>query len=423
LTQGLNLQRQSVIRLHRELNLGAPSTECRICGSKTQEVLDLGSMPPANALLTSATDGSPEYPLVLEACVCGNFQLRDCLDATDLYRKYLYITPSSKSLTGHYGQLLGKLREMNVLSASSRVLEIGSNVGAFLEFLGPHVAQTLGVDPARNIAEIANARGIRTIAEFFDADVANSISEADGRYDIVFARHTMAHNRDPYPMLLGVERVLTDDGIFVLENAYAVNTILDGEFDQIYHEHMFFFTLHAIVNMLQRVGLRVIDVLLSDVHGGSIACFARRRGRADHGEINRLLESERRAITPEAIRAFIQRTRATRGELRRAIFGLLNRGKTVYAYGATAKGATLMNYCGLSNSQIPYCADSTPTKQGRFYPKSGIEIVSEEWAFANPPSAFLLTAWNYRDEIIAKARKAGIDAAFVVPIPSVEVVR
>jgi SAM-dependent methyltransferase len=387
----------------------------------TQRVLDLGSMPPANALLESPADSSPEYPLLLEACECGNFQLRDCLDASDLYRHYYYTTPESPTLQAHYGNLVAKLQDRGLLAKSSRVLEIGSNIGIFLEFLRPFVAETLGVDPAQNVVEIANARGIDTIAEFFDAGVADSIAEERGRYDLVFARHCMAHNRDPLAMLQGVQRVLSDEGVFVLENAYALNTILGGEFDQVYHEHMFFFTLHSIVNILSHSGLSVIGAFLSDIHGGSIVCLAKRSGDADV-DVAKLLEDEQRKLTSAAIREFAHRAQSTRDDLRSAVGDLLASGRTIFSYGATAKSATLMNYCGLSSTQIPFCADSTLMKQGRFFPKSHIEVVSEEFAFANPPDAFLLTAWNYRDELIRKARSAGVRSSFIVPIPRLEIV-
>jgi len=415
------LQSRSVIRLHRQLDVGPTSTECRVCGSMTQRVLDLGSMPPANALLESLSDSSPEYPLVLEACECGNFQLRDCLDAADLYRHYYYTTPESSTLEAHYGKLVAKLQDRGLLAASARVLEIGSNIGVFLEFLQPFVAETLGVDPAQNVVEIANARGIETIAEFFDAGVADSIAQKRGRYDLVFARHCMAHNKDPHAILEGVQKVLSDDGVFVLENAYALNTVLGGEFDQVYHEHMFFFTLHSIVNILGHAGFSVIGAFLSEIHGGSIVCFAKRHGDSDAG-VNELLAEERVRLTSGAIREFAHRAQSTRDDLRVVVRDFLASGKTILSYGATAKSATLINYCGFSSTQIPFCADSTSMKQGRFFPKSHIEVVSEESAFANPPDAFLLTAWNYRDELIRKARRAGVGSSFIVPIPRLEIV-
>lgn len=388
-------------------------------------LLDLGDTPPANWLMHSESDAVEEFPLVLENCICGNFQLRHCLDASTLYTTYSYVTPRSPSLSAHYERLLHHLESNGFVGRSSRVLEIGSNVGCFLEFIAPRVGSVLGVDPARNIAEVANANGVPTRAEFFNVSTARQIRRIDGEADLVVARHCMAHNSNPYEILDGVTEVLAPKGVLVIENAYAIKTFENNEFDQIYHEHMFYFTLHAVRTMLAKRGLTLVDVIFSDIHGGSVACIAK---RADaEGRINRSvadgLKREDAALREGLAERFAASAARIQSNLRSLIFDLRRQGNLIYAYGATAKGATLLNSAGLTREDIPFCADSTPIKQGRFVPKCGVKIVSEEWAFANPPDFFLLTAWNYRDELIGKARAAGLDGVrFIVPVPDVSLV-
>ncbi len=398
---------------------------CRLCGGTTKTLLDLGSMPPANWLMTSHVQAIREFPLVLEKCDCGNFQLGYCLDAEDLYTHYNYATPKSPSLSEHYSRLIGHLEQNGYLNRDSKVIEIGSNVGRFLAALRPRVRSVLGIDPAKNIAEIANRNGIRTLVEFFDRGVARDLACVEGKADLVVARHCLAHNRDPYEILDGIVDVLAPDGALLIENAYAMSTLQKNEFDQIYHEHMFYFTLHAVRTMLERRGLTLVDVMFSDVHGGSIACVAKRStsNASIASRISAELWHERELLDRGLAQRFVDSTASIQSQLKVTIGNLRDLGNTIYAYGATAKGATLMNSIGLTSRDISYCADSTPIKQGKFIPKCGIEIVSEEWAFANPPDVFLLTAWNYKNELIAKARAAGLERVrFIVPVPDVTIV-
>lgn len=395
---------------------------CRICDSPTRPVLDLGVMPPANWLMHSKGDPFEQFPLVLEACECGNFQLTYCLDAETLYTTYSYTTPSSPSLTAHYARLADHLTEAGHLSSGTRVLEIGSNIGSFLEYIRPRVKSVLGVDPAQNIAKVANENGIPTIAEFFNREFATRHRELSAEVDLVVARHCMAHNSDPYTILDAVTEILAPNGVLVIENAYAMSTFENNEFDQIYHEHMFYFTLLAVQRMLARRGMKLVDVMTSEIHGGSIACVATRDTVASKAtrNVQEMTERERKLLSAGLVQRFAASAVQAQSDLRALVHNLRSKGLSVYGYGATAKGATLLNSCGLTSEDIPYCADSTPTKLGRFVPKCGVEIVSEEWALSNPPDVFLLTAWNYRDELVAKVRAAGLDRVrFIVPVPSV----
>lgn len=409
----------------RSERLGPAGTACRICGGSTRVVLDLGKTPLANAFPSNRDENLPTFPLALEACVCGNLQLGTCVDPEVLYANYLYVTPDSTMLTAHYRTLAGALRERGMLAADSAVLEIGSNVGTFLAFLAPSVASVIGVDPAENICELARAAGVPTVCAFFDLASARAAVAASRAPDVIFARHCMAHNEQPYTMLEAAAEVLAPAGTIVIENAYGVQTIEGGEFDQIYHEHMFYFTVHAVSFMLERVGLRLVDVLPAPIHGGSLVFMARRAAEnpSVSEAVGAALAAERISLADDALIGFRDHTQGTVERLRALLAQLAAEGARVYAYGASAKGSTLLNVIGAAATTIAACADSTPIKVGRFVPGVGIPIVSEASALADPPDAFLLTAWNYRNELIAKVRRGGNErTGFVIPIPVVEYV-
>ncbi len=400
---------------------------CRICGAATQLIIDMGDMPPANWLMQSPSQHMVEFPLIMESCkYCRSFQLRDCLDSQTLYRHYNYVTPSSRLLLSHYQRLTSFLEDRGYIARDKKGLEIGSNAGEFLAHLAPRVGSIVGVDPAENVAAMAAARGLPTIAAFFDKSFAEKYRDENGSVDFIAARHCMAHNCDPYAILDGVLAVLSEGGVFIMENAYAIATLKNNEFDQIYHEHMFYYTLTAIQKMFGRVGLALTDVLYSDVHGGSVTCVARRQNEVAAYPLDEALTLDLRNEA-EMLRAGLAQTFARsvpkiKKELHDVVCTLRKNGMRIYGYGATAKGATLLNYTKLTSKEIPYCVDSTLIKQGRFMPGCGVEIVSEEWAFHNPPDAFLLTAWNYRDELMAKVASAGLRPTFILPFPSVEVI-
>lgn len=399
---------------------------CRICNAPSEEILDLGLTPPANSLLDNPTDLQQSFPLVLELCTaCHNVQLRDCMSATELYRNYLYVTPNSSMLTAHYKYLYGYLEASGYINNESFVVEVGSNIGLFLSFIKQRVARVLGIDPAENICKMAIDAGIDTICDFFSAAAALEIKRRYGVPDLIVARHCFAHNSDPHVLMRGVTELLSDSGYIVIENAYVLNTIENNEFDQVYHEHMFYYSIRSMTALLQAHGLGLVDVLISLIHGGSIIFVAKRLEYID--KINRsvaqYLAREQLFLDRQAFKHFAAKAYDIRQQLQDLIKQLKNEGKTVYTYGATAKGNTLLNFIGITCNEIPLCVDSTEIKQGKYLPKSNIKIISEKDGLSDPPDYFLLTAWNYKDEIINKVREAGnYHSKFIIPFPFVHIV-
>ena len=402
---------------------------CRVClCNEAVEVLDLGSTPLANELVDNIPCEAQTYPLSIEWCPqCLNIQLSYCVSSQDLYKNYFYVTPKSASLQNHYSQLLRFLQENRYLNKDTHLLEIGSNSGELLQFFQRSVASVLGVDPAENIAEIANARGIRTEADFFNASSAKSLSKKVGPQDLIIARHCFAHNENPGEMVEGVCEILSDNGYFVIENAYAVDTVEQNEFDQVYHEHMYYYSLHSLQALLERYEFALVDAMTSHIHGGSFVAVAKRisgREICKSNTLQRLLERERDVLNLKGVMGFSDRSLGIIKGLREVIAEISSQGKIIYSYGATAKGNTLLNVCGLDCNQIKYCVDSTDIKQGKFLPGSGIEIISEEFCYENPPDYFLLTAWNYSEEIIKKfTEQSSAPVTFIVPFPEIRYIR
>ncbi len=398
---------------------------CRICSSDTSLLLDLGASPPANSLKESADKFQESYSLVTDICdKCGNVQLRYCLNEEALYTDYFYVTPSSTTLSKHYQYLQDFLKKNDFISRNSFVLEIGSNVGNFLDFIKPQVAQVLGIDPAANICQLASQRGIKTICDFFDYQASVKIKEEFGRPNAIVTRHCFAHNANPHAILDGVTNLIDETGVLVIENAYLLNTIKNNEFDQIYHEHMFYYSIRSMQHLLSLHGMHLVDLLMSPIHGGSIVFVATKKSSAHaiSPTVHKYMEAESLALTPSAYADFVENTFEIKKTLSTLVADLIAKDKKIYTYGATAKGNTLLNFVGLTSHEIQYCVDSTASKQGRYLPKSNIQIISEEEAQQNPPDYFLLTAWNYKDEIIRKVRQVGNHTSkFIVPVPSIHI--
>ncbi|MBU1660935.1 MAG: class I SAM-dependent methyltransferase [Chloroflexi bacterium] len=255
---------------------------CRICGADVFTLIDLGKNPFANALVTNAAEAVETYPLVLNVCSkCATAQLGYCANDFELYSNYLYVTPKSVALSGHYEWTIQFLKNHGHLSETSRVLEIGSNVGRFLEHIRPHVQSIIGVDPAINIAKTANKRGIPTVNAFFNQTSAKEILKQQGQKDLFVARHCFAHNEKPWLMLDGMQTLMHANSVLMIENAYFLDTVTHYEFDQIYHEHMYYHTLRSISEIASRRGLKLIDVIHTSIHGGTILYIVKAKGAED----------------------------------------------------------------------------------------------------------------------------------------------
>ena len=238
---------------------------CRLCGEENREIINLGESPPANNFLDSQISHIDSFPLILDFCdSCGGFQLRDCLDKDHLYSNYTYLTPDTNSLTEHYENIVDFLTKNSYIDSSTDCLEIGSNNGLFLNYLKPHVSTVLGVDPAKNVATYAKQLGIETIVDFFSKDTVKKIENKKRDIGFVSARHMFAHNSSPNEIFEGIDIILNDEGVVLIENQYAFETLRTGAFDQIYHEHMFYYSVQNMQNYLNLYSYDLNDVFFTN---------------------------------------------------------------------------------------------------------------------------------------------------------------
>ena len=395
---------------------------CSICGNTNiQNVVDLGTCLVANKFAESEFQELDSFPLMVDHCdECHNIQLRHCLPASVLYENYTYTTPSSNTLSLHYSNTIDKLVAVNALNADSKVLEIGSNNGQFLSALKTNVASVLGVDPASNVASVANARGIPTIVDFFGESTGQMISVEYGKADVIVARHMFAHNDDPRPMITGAKSVLDENGTFLVENAYSVSTLLKGEFDQIYHEHMFYFSATSMKYLMAMNGLELYDIMFSDVHGGSASYLSCIPGkRKPSASLQECLEHERKLFEDQSIFPnFRTRISALKATVADFISQCAQENKTMSIYSVPAKLFTFLSFVDFPVERLQFMIDTSPNKVGKFFPGSNIQIISETDFGEYDSDVVFVGAWNYKADILAKKDilfKPGTMLVFYLP--------
>ncbi len=405
----------------------APITSCRSCGSEDlAPVLDLGSQPLANDY-RSPDDDAPEhrYPLALVRCRdCSLVQLTGTVPPQLMFDNYHYFSSYSTTMVESMRTLATRLRDERGLGGDDLVVEIASNDGYLLKHYVDLGIPVLGVEPARNVAAVAVENGVPTISEYFSSDLASQFAETDRMASVMHANNVMAHVPDINNFVAGIATVLRKDGVAVVETPYLVRFVEDREFDTIYHEHVFYYSLTAVRALVERHGLVVADVEQLPIHGGSLRLFLAHEGSGVSPRVPELLDDEEaRGVTTDAYYAdFADRVAELKGEVTALVARLRAEGASVAAYGAAAKGTVLLNHFGLDHTQIDFVADRSVHKQGRLMPGLGIPIVAAEELQQRRPDYTLLLAWNFADEIIgqqAAYREAG--GKFIVPVPSVTV--
>jgi hypothetical protein len=404
---------------------------CRSCsGSRLRVVLSLGRSPLANALPAADQLGRPEptFPLDLAYCPdCTLVQLLETVPPEVLFRQYLYFSSFSETMLAHARALARRLIRERGLGRGSLVIEAASNDGYLLRNYREAGVPVLGVEPAVTVAEAARRdHGVPTLTEFFGEALARRLRAEGRRADVFHAHNVLAHVADLNGFTAGVAHLLADDGLAVVEVPYVEELVHSCEFDTIYHEHLCYFSFTALHHLFQRHGLAIRDVEHVAIHGGSLRLFLVPDGTAPSSRRVRSLLREERAWGVGRIEFYSDleaRVRALRTSLRRLLHDLKMRGKRLAAYGASAKGSTLLNYCGVGADVLDFVVDRSPHKQGRFMPGVRVPIHAPGKLLEAMPDYVLLLTWNFAEEIMRQqAEYLGRGGLFIRPIPEVRVI-
>lgn len=397
---------------------------CRGCGEVAlREMFRLGAVPPVNTFFTTE-DSSREraYPLTVSCCPrCFLVQLTDVVSPEELFRQYQHLSSASAANVRHLRELAESITRRLRLRQDAAILDIGSNDGTLLAQFRGMTTALLGVDPAENLVSYANAQGVEQWTTFLSEDVADRIVRERGKRDLVLALNVVAHTPDVNALLRAVKRILKPGGTFVMETVDVFATILRGEFDTVYHEHVYCFSLASLLPLLQYAGLMVTDAERIPTQGGSLRIFASPAEEQPEVSPNvaALLQEEERAGGRD-LAAYLRaggRVREFREELRQRVRELHLRHGRVWGIGAPARGVVMLNFADIGSDLLEAVVDDTPLKQGRVVPGAHIPVVSWDALGENPPTAFLLLSWNYAEHLLERLCATVPSAAVLIPFP------
>lgn len=382
-------------------------TACRVCESaRIAQVLDLGVQPLANSLRRDREEVLPTFPLVICRCdECGTIQLTETVAPEILFQEYVWVTGTSEGARRYSAVFCERLAQ-RTRDGRLFVVEVASNDGTFLKRFVERGDKVLGVDPARNIAEMAVRDGVPTVAEFFGLDVARTIVAREGVADAVFARNVIPHVANANDVVAGIAHCLKREGTGAIEFHRADIILEELHYDSIYHEHLYFHSLYSIGRMLDRHGLFPFDVTTSPISGGSYVVYFSKTKREETSEFTAAVKAEEALGVgrAEPWREFARRCETHAKALRALVEARKNEGKKVIGYGASARSSTMLNYCGIDHRLLDVVIDRAPLKHDTYTPGTDIRIVPPDTAFALKPDVIVLLAWNFRDEILEQIR-------------------
>ena len=408
------------------------SGKCRFCGSALERTFaDLGMSPVSNAFLKREQLNLRESFYPLHAYVCGEcllVQLEQFESPEAIFNDdYAYFSSYSDSWLKHAKAYADEMVRRFGFGPSSFVVEIASNDGYLLQYFLEKKIPVLGVEPSSNVAEAARKKGIDTLLKFFGVDTAKELAAAGRQADLLLGNNVLAHVPDLNDFVAGMKILLKPGGVITMEFPHLLRLMRENQFDTIYHEHFSYFSLLTVKQVFARHGLTLFDVQSLSTHGGSLRIFARHSedgSKRVASAVEDFLKEERAAglDNPFTYDEFAEKVRRTKRKFLQFLIQAKESGKSIVAYGAPAKGNTLLNYCGVRADFIDYAVDRSPHKQGMFLPGTHIPIHAPDRIFETKPDYLLILPWNLQEEIIAQM--SGIRAwggEFVVPIPEVTV--
>jgi SAM-dependent methyltransferase len=400
---------------------------CRMCNSsRLQKTVSLSPTPPGNDLLDiSELDRNEQiYPLDLYFCKdCTHVQLGHVVDPKILYQKnYSYVSATSSQFVHHLKTYANDMIQKFELKLNSLVLDIGSNDGTCLSFFKNKGMNVLGIDPARKIANKATVNGVNTIADFFSYDLSIKIKNKYGPASLITSHNACAHIDDLFDIIQGVEHLLDENGVFVVEVGYLVDVYNNTWFDTIYHEHLDFHTVAPFEKLFERSGMEIIDVERISPRGGSIRVYSQRKNGAFQRNISvdRMIQMENDLALNrvETFFDFADKINSVKEKLLNLVNDLKAKNMSIAGFGAPTKAATLMNHFGIDENILDFIVDDNPLKQGLFTPVSHIPILSADALYEKKPDYVLILAWNFAEPIMmTHKRYANSIGKFILPMP------
>jgi SAM-dependent methyltransferase len=411
------------------MSLRAGAEVCRACRAPSLSlVIALGPHPLANAFVAEADRARPDatFPLDLFVCErCALLQLPDHVPP-GFFRHYLYVPSAADTGRRHFAELARWLVDASLVAPGGRVVDVGCNDGLFLSSCVALGIESVGIDPAANLAPLARVKGVDVVEAYLDVEVARGVRDRVGPADVVATTNTLNHVDDLHAFVEAAATLLADRGSFVVEVPRATELVSHNEIDTVYHEHLSQFSLRSLVELFAASDLTVVRVEDLSIHGGSMRVVASRRGvREPAPAVAARLASEERAglFDPATYAAFRVRVEDNRGRLVGLLADLRREGRRIAAYGAPAKGNTLLNYCGIGPETLAFLADRSALKQGRYSPGMRVPVAPVEAIEAERIDHLLVLAWNFFDEI--REQQSAFRARggrFIVPIPVPRVV-
>ena len=392
---------------------------CRICDSDLlSEVLDLGAQPPANSLYPPNETPPPRIPLRALFCnKCGCVQLGESVNPEYLFGKYLWVTGTSRTAT-EYSQRFAQRALQKIKTQQPFVVEVASNDGTFLQEFKKQNSEVLGIDPAKNIAELANSNGIPTHADFFTQEVAENVLKSWRTADIAIARNVIPHVKEIHSVIRGIKTLINTTGVGIIEFHDSSLLLKELQYDYIYHEHLFYFTLQSIQNLLIQHGLYAFDVNRSPISGGSWVIYfcSQEKQKSEmllHAEKS---ENQHRVNQYQRWVEFGEKAKIHRDQLKQFIEEI---GEPILAYGASARSSTLLNYAEITSQQIAAIIDRNSLKHELITPGTSVTVISYEEGIKRMKNMkkLLLLAWNFTDEVVKDLRRHGYTGQFIQPLP------
>ncbi len=377
---------------------------CRVCGGGLDHYLSLGLSPLANNLNNKKNETNDLYPLDLNFCKqCSNSQLSVVVPPEKMFDNYFYLSSTSKQFRDHFVDIANELKTDLKLKNTSVVVDIGSNDGIFLDPIKNLGINAIGVEPAKNVAKIANSKKLKTLPEYFSNKTVNKIIKKYGKVDVVTAFNVFAHGDGLKDILKNTENLLKKNGEFIFEIQYLHRTLKDLTFDNIYHEHVNYWCILSILNFFEDSKMKVYKVKEVDTHGGSLRVYTTKdKSKRAHKSVSQFLDKEKKNKLDkiETYHKFAKDVINIKASSLKKIDSILKENKKILGYGAPAKATTILNYFGINEKHFKYVIEDSKIKQNKFIPGTNIQIKAKEEINVNKYEYILVLAWNFFDAIV-----------------------